>query len=120
MKDGILADADFRTRLTIHKMEAHAFDLTVRRTQTEAKGGKDVGATTSIVKYAVAKMNQERRELGVEAMGFGGLGWEGEGFEEDALAETRQWLRAKGNSIEGGTSEINLNVLSKRVLNLPE
>jgi alkylation response protein AidB-like acyl-CoA dehydrogenase len=120
LKDGILADADFRTRLTIHKMEAHAFDLTVKRSATEARSGKDVGATTSIVKYAVAKMNQERRELGVEAMGMGGLGWEGPGFETDALGETRQWLRAKGNSIEGGTSEINLNVLSKRVLNLPE
>lgn len=120
LKDGVLADADFRTRLTIHKMDAHAFDLTIRRTQAEAKSGKDVGPTTSIIKYAVAKMNQERRELGVEAMGFAGLGWEGPGFEQDALDETRQWLRAKGNSIEGGTSEINLNVLSKRVLNLPE
>jgi alkylation response protein AidB-like acyl-CoA dehydrogenase len=120
LKDGILADADFRTRLTAHKMEAHAFDLTIRRTQAEARSGKDVGATTSIVKYAVAKMNQERRELGIEAMGMGGVGWEGPGFEQDALDETRQWLRAKGNSIEGGTSEINLNVLSKRVLNLPE
>jgi len=120
LKDGKLADADFRTRLTIHKMEAHAFDLTVRRSQAEAKGGKDVGPTTSIIKYAVAKMNQERRELGIEAMGMAGLGWDGPGFEQDALDETRQWLRAKGNSIEGGTSEINLNVLSKRVLNLPE
>jgi alkylation response protein AidB-like acyl-CoA dehydrogenase len=120
LKDGILADADYRTRLAVHKMEAHAFELTVRRTQEEARGGKDVGATTSIVKYAVAKMNQERRELGIEAMGMSGVGWDGPGFEEDALAETRQWLRAKGNSIEGGTSEINLNVLSKRVLNLPE
>ncbi|MBC7983516.1 MAG: acyl-CoA dehydrogenase family protein [Candidatus Obscuribacterales bacterium] len=120
LKEGILADADFRTRLAIHKMEAHAFELTVKRSAAEARSGKDVGATTSIVKYAVAKMNQERRELGIEAMGMAGLGWEGPGFEEDALAETRQWLRAKGNSIEGGTSEINLNVLSKRVLNLPE
>lgn len=120
LKEGILADADFRTRLTIHKMEAHAFDLTVKRGADEARSGKDVGATTSIVKYAVAKMNQERRELGIEAMGLAGLGWEGPGFEEDALQETRQWLRSKGNSIEGGTSEINLNVLAKHVLNLPE
>ncbi len=120
LKDGILADHDFRTRLAIHKMEAHAFELTVRRSVEEAKSGKDVGATTSIVKYAVAKMNQERRELGIEAMGLSGVGWDGPGFEEDALDETRQWLRAKGNSIEGGTSEINLNILSKHVLNLPE
>ena len=120
LRDGALADADFRTRLTLHKMEAHAFDLTVKRSAEDARSGKDVGPTASILKYAVAKMNQERRELAVEAMGMAGLGWEGQGFDDAALLETRAWLRSKGNSIEGGTSEINLNVISKRVLGLPD
>jgi len=120
LKDGILADADLRGRLAAHKMDAHAFSLTVARSEQDARSGKDVGPTTSILKYAAAKINQERRELSVEAMGLAGLGWDGPGFEPDALAETRAWLRSKGNSIEGGTSEINLNVLSKRVLGLPE
>lgn len=120
MQDGRLADPDLRARLAAHKMDAHAFALTVARTEQEARSGKDVGPTTSILKYAAAKINQERRELGVEAMGLAGLGWDGPGFDADALAETRAWLRSKGNSIEGGTSEINLNVLSKRVLGLPE
>ena len=48
------------------------------------------------------------------------LGWDGEGFEPDELAAVRGWLRAKANSIEGGTSEVNLNVVSKRVLGLPD
>ena len=48
------------------------------------------------------------------------LGWEGEGFDKNAKKVTRQWLRSKGNSIEGGTSEINLNVIAKRVLGLKE
>jgi alkylation response protein AidB-like acyl-CoA dehydrogenase len=51
-------------------------------------------------------------------MGHQGLGWDGEGFSRDELRETRAWLRSKGNSIEGGTSEINLNVVAKRVLGL--
>jgi alkylation response protein AidB-like acyl-CoA dehydrogenase len=51
---------------------------------------------------------------------LGGLGWEGDGFAPDALRATRHWLRSKGNSIEGGTSEINLNVVAKRVLGLPD
>jgi alkylation response protein AidB-like acyl-CoA dehydrogenase len=51
-------------------------------------------------------------------MGHQGLGWDGEGFAKDELRETRAWLRSKGNSIEGGTSEINLNVVAKRVLGL--
>jgi alkylation response protein AidB-like acyl-CoA dehydrogenase len=53
-------------------------------------------------------------------MGHQGVGWEGEGFAQPELNTTRAWLRSKGNSIEGGTSEINLNVVSKRVLGLPD
>ena len=47
-----------------------------------------------------------------------GLGWEGEGYRPEALKVTRDWLRAKANSIEGGTSEVNLNIVAKRVLGL--
>jgi alkylation response protein AidB-like acyl-CoA dehydrogenase len=72
------------------------------------------------MKYAGAKIAQERTELVVEAMGQAGLGWEGDGFEREELASVRAWLRSKANSIEGGSSEINLNVVSKRVLGLPD
>ena len=63
---------------------------------------------------------QERSELMVEAMGHQGLGWDGEGYAPGELLAVRGWLRSKGNSIEGGTSEININVVSKRVLGLPD
>ena len=59
-------------------------------------------------------------ELTIESLGGQGLGWEGDGFDKDELANTRAWLRAKANSIEGGSSEINLNVVAKRVLGLPD
>ena len=39
--------------------------------------------------------------------------------DEDEKNLTKAWLRTKGNSIEGGTSEVQLNVISKRVLDLP-
>ena len=55
----------------------------------------------------------------VEAMGGQGLGWEGEEFSPAELIATHGWLRSKGNSIEGGTSEVNVNVVAKRVLGLP-
>jgi len=48
------------------------------------------------------------------------LGWEGEGFDDDELGLTRAWLRSRGNSIEGGTSEVQLNIIAKRVLGLPD
>jgi alkylation response protein AidB-like acyl-CoA dehydrogenase len=115
---GRLVDADLRARIAAHRMEAKAFALTVRRIEEDAKAGKGVGPAVSIIKYAAAKLNQERCELMVEAMGAQGLGWEGDGFTPGELAATRGWLRSKGNSIEGGTSEVNLNVVAKRVLGL--
>ena len=118
--DGRIADGDLRGRITDHKMYAKAFSLTVQRSTEQAKAGQEVGHTASILKYGAAKMNQDRHELLIEALGTEGLGWDGEGFEDSAKKATRGWLRSKGNSIEGGTSEINLNVISKRVLGLKE
>jgi alkylation response protein AidB-like acyl-CoA dehydrogenase len=117
---GRLADADLRRRIIDHKMENRAFQLTVRRAADEGKSNQGPSAATSIMKYAGAKIAQERTELIIEAMGGQGLGWTGEGFASDELASVRGWLRAKANSIEGGTSEVNLNVVSKRVLGLPD
>jgi alkylation response protein AidB-like acyl-CoA dehydrogenase len=117
-EDGRIADADLRARIAAHRMEAKAFSLTVRRVEEEAKAGKGVGPAVSIVKYAAAKLNQDKFELMVEAMGSQGLGWSGEGFSPAEIAAARAWLRSKGNSIEGGTSEVNLNVVAKRVLGL--
>jgi len=116
--NGRIADADLRARIASHKMDAKAFSLTVRRVEAEAKSGKGLGPAASILKYAAATLNQHKHELMLEAMGAEGLGWDGEGFDRRNVRETRAWLRSKGNSIEGGTSEINLNVVAKRVLGL--
>jgi len=116
--DGRIADADLRARITTHKMEARAFAMTVRRAEEESKQGKGPSAATSIIKYAAAKTNQDRTELMVELLGTQALGWEGDAYKPGEIAAMRGMLRAKGNSIEGGTSEVNLNVISKRVLGL--
>ncbi len=115
---GRIADPLMRDRVAKQKMTEHAFSLTVRRATEEAKAGGEVGAASSIFKYVGAEMNKSRYELLVEALGDQGLGWEGDGFNSDELNVTRQWLRSKANSIEGGTTEINLNVVAKRVLGL--
>ena len=101
-------------------MEVQSFQQTVRRAADEAKAGNGPSAATSIMKYMGAKVAMDRNELIVEALGTAGAGWGGEGYEDPELAAVRTWLRSKGNSIEGGTSEINLNVVSKRVLGLPD
>ena len=53
-------------------------------------------------------------------MGSQGTGWEGEGFEEGELTATRTWLGARASTIAGGTNEVQLNIIAKRVLGLPD
>src|SRR3569832_884409 len=113
VENGKIADADLRARIAAHKMEAQAFALTVRRLQEEAKSQKGPSPATSIVKYAAAKLNQDRTELLVEAMGSQALGWDGDGYTPAEIMAMRSMLRAKANSIEGGTSEITLTDVSK-------
>ena len=119
-EDGVLADGDLRGRITRNKMDFQAFYLTLSRIAAEARSSNGPSAGTSIIKYAAATLAQERSELMVEALGVQGLGWEGDAFLPGEVIATRGWLRSKGNSIEGGTSEVNINVVSKRVLGLPD
>jgi alkylation response protein AidB-like acyl-CoA dehydrogenase len=118
VESGKLIDADLRARISAHKMAERAYALTTARAQEEAKAGGNVSHMASMFKVAGATLNQERCELMLEAAGNRGLGWSGEGFAPEELAVTRSWLRSKGNSIEGGTTEVNLNVVAKRVLGL--
>jgi alkylation response protein AidB-like acyl-CoA dehydrogenase len=117
---GALADTDLRGRIIAHKMEEQALRLTVRRAAAETRGNASPSATTSIMKNVSMKVAQDRSELVVEIMGSQGLGWEGDGFEASELGEVRAWLASKAFSIFGGTQEIQNNIISKRILGLPE
>jgi alkylation response protein AidB-like acyl-CoA dehydrogenase len=117
---GALAEADLRRRITENKINFQALRQTIARSAAESRAGNGPSAATSIIKYAAAEFAKERSELMIEALGGQGLGWEGEGFTPQEVAAVRGWLRTKANSIEGGTSEINLNVVAKRVLGLPD
>jgi len=117
---GVLDDADLRSRITKNKMDFQSFYLTIARVAAESRASNGPSAATSIIKYAAATLAQERSELMVESMGNHGLGWEGDDFTPGEIMATRGWLRSKGNSIEGGTSEVNVNVVAKRVLGLPD
>ncbi len=115
-----IADPAIREAVTNHKMDHQAFALTLKRAADEAKAGQGVGAAASMFKYYGTELNKRRFELLLDVMGTQALGWEGEGFDPRELSITRSWLRSKGNSIEGGTSEVQLNVIAKRVLGLPD
>jgi len=89
------------------------------RAAAEAKGAGP-SAATSILKNVSSVVNQTRAELLLEIYGLGGLGWEGEGFDPDALANTREWLSGKASTIYAGSYEIQNNIISKRILGLPD
>ena len=116
--EGRLSDQDLRNRLIRHDIESRIFALTMRRSALEAKGGQGPSAASSILKNVGAKITQDRAELTLEIMGMQGLGWEGEGFSEAELQATRGWLWGKAVSIYGGSTEIQKNVVAKRILGL--
>jgi alkylation response protein AidB-like acyl-CoA dehydrogenase len=118
--EGRLADASLRHRLAQIEMDTRAFLLTTQRARDAAKAGHRPGPESSMFKIYGTELNQRRMELLVSIAGPQALGWEGPGFDERELDGTRQWLRSRGNTIEGGTSEVQLNIIAKRVLGLPD
>ena len=56
----------------------------------------------------------------MDILGVNALGWSGSGYSSAELGATRGWLRSKANSIEGGSSEVQRNIIAKRVLGLPD
>jgi alkylation response protein AidB-like acyl-CoA dehydrogenase len=119
-EDGTLADADLRTRVTRHLMDAKAHGLTIARITAEAKGNVEVSAAASILKNSATTVAQTKAELTLELMGAQGLGWEGENFTETELGTVREWLGGKAMSIYGGSYEVQNNIISKNILGLPE
>ena len=115
--EGKLADPVLRQKLARFQIREQAFTLTMQRVGDEMKAGADPGPASSVLKYYGSETNKERQELNLAIRGMDSLGWEGEVFDEGRVA--RSWLRSKANSIEGGTSEIQLNIIAKRVLGLP-
>ena len=119
-EDGRLADADLRTRLTEHLMEAKAFALTGRRLALEDRSNRGPTAASSILKNVGSKVRCDSAELALEIMGHQGVGWAGDDFAPDEIAIVRTWLGGKAGTIAGGSYEIQNNIISKRILGLPD
>ncbi len=117
MENEALADSVVRSDIARWEIDYAAFQLTMARAVDEAKAGQSMGALSSFLKYYGTELNKSRYELMLSLGGYEGLQWEGEEKETGKLAKS--FCRTKGNSIEGGTSEIQLNIIAKRVLGLP-
>jgi alkylation response protein AidB-like acyl-CoA dehydrogenase len=117
---GRVSDPVLRDRVAQLLMDQACFRLTAQRAADAAAAGQQPGPESSLFKIYGTELNQRRMELLMSVRALAGVGWEGEGFTAEELEQCRMWLRSRGNSIEGGTSEIQLNIIAKRVLGLPD
>lgn len=116
---GPLKDAHLRAQLAQVEMDFLCNKLTLQRSQEAIAAGIGPGPETSMFKLYGTELNKRRKELKILLLGYQGLGWEAPGYEPRELQITREWLRSRANSIEGGSSEVQLNIIAKRVLGLP-
>lgn len=118
--DSKIADLSLRDSILKHEMRAQAFKLTTQRSAQENVKGETVTFATSMLKYYSTELISAEDELRLKAMGTCSLGWEGEEFTSREIAATRRWLFDKALTIAGGSSEVQLNIIAKRVLGLPD
>ena len=116
-EQGRMADPMLRSKVAEFEVDEASFRLMMERFGELAKAGKAHPAYSSAMKYYGAELNKRRHELMMSAGGSDSLEWDSERSKLGAAART--WLRTKGNSIEGGTSEVQLGVVAKRILELP-
>ena len=114
---GRLADPILRAQLALFEVRSKAFSAMSERFLDELKAGRAHPAQPSMMKYYGTELNKDRHELVMASGGSDTLEWESE--RSAGGAKPRAWLRTKANSIEGGTSEVQLNIIAKRILELP-
>lgn len=117
-QQGRLRNSVLRQDIAQYQLDAKVFGATMARVGDEVKSGQGLGAASSIFKYYGTELNKRRNELNMAIGGEAALGWSGDDYHGGETV--RSFLRSKGNSIEGGTSEVQLNIVAKRVLDLPD
>src|SRR6186713_394894 len=114
---GAIDDPYLKAEIAAFDVDALAFAAMSERFIDQLKAGEAHPALPSMMKYAGTELNKRRHELAMAAGGSDALEWDGEASRGGKAA--RDWLRSKANSIEGGTSEIQLGIVAKRILDLP-
>ena len=117
LTNGLLSDLNLRSKISEFEMNEEIFDLTIQRTMDEQKAGGNPGAVSSFFKYYGTELNIQREELRLCINGFSSTEWNSD--ESQNGKQARYFCRTKGNSIEGGTHEVQLNIIAKRVIGLP-
>lgn len=121
MCDGKVSNPEIRFRIAAHEMNAQAFDLTMQRVSDEfAAADPLAGMAAVIAKYQGTEEDKRKYQLIMDIMANEGLGWAPEGEESEEVRVCKQYLATYAHTIAGGTSEVQLNIIAKRVLGLPD
>ena len=117
LKEQLSEEPMLRAQVARFDVDALAFRAMSERFIDELKAGQAHPAQPSMMKDAGTELNKARHELVMAAGGSSALEWESDRSKSGKAA--REWLRTKANSIEGGTSEIQLGIIAKHILRLP-
>ena len=107
---GRVDDPLLRAKLVQNEIDAMAFGALLQSVDDRSKAGQSLGAVSSVLKYYGTELNKRRHELLMEVGGSAAM---------ESGKPSSDWLRTKGNSIEGGTSEVQLQIIAKHILQLP-
>jgi alkylation response protein AidB-like acyl-CoA dehydrogenase len=110
-----VTDPVLRQRLMAVHIEERIRDWTNRRVRAGLRAGRAPGPESSIGKVHQGALNQRIQLLATDLRGPGALAWD----EDRMPPEVRGMLRSRANTIEGGTTEVNRNIIAERVLGLP-
>ncbi|HEX4865295.1 MAG TPA: acyl-CoA dehydrogenase family protein, partial [Acidimicrobiales bacterium] len=123
---GRLNDTNLRQRLASVYAGERIRQWSNERIRVGRAAGQPIGPLTSIGKIHQGELNQRMQELAVDIIGPAATGWQSssttasrKGWYESLPTEVRGMLRSRANTIEGGTSEVNRNVVGERILGLP-
>ncbi|MDG2410374.1 MAG: acyl-CoA dehydrogenase family protein [Halioglobus sp.] len=118
-EDGKIVDARLRSDLADYDMLMQAVALTHFRTFEEKAAGMR-SAAPMVMKYVGTEAEKTKSELLLAILGSRGLGWEGDGFTEQEIDTLRLWAMSKAMTIAGGSSEVQLNLIAQKILELPQ
>jgi len=124
---GLADDPMVRQRLAALWSEERIRAWTNQRVASNLAAGQTPGPAASIGKVHQAGLNQRVQAAAVDLLGAHAMAWDAGGVvahDSDAYYESLPFeisgmLRSRANTIEGGTTEVNKNILGERVLGLP-
>jgi alkylation response protein AidB-like acyl-CoA dehydrogenase len=110
-------DRRVRQRLAQFYIESEVKEITAFRANSARMRGQQPGPEGAVNKVFNAEYNQRRSSFAVDVNGMAGIAWAPDDGQAQARATT--FLRARANTIEGGTSEVLRNQMAERILGLP-